>query len=118
MFTYALEFYPPMEGLDGTFSTFRLGRKWVQKLRQGDEVMLFDKKQSAIIGRARVVNLYSGKLLDMAFEHAGTNHNQKAFPGDDAEKAERLLANMTRRFGPKALEGKRIATVIYLERFE
>lgn len=118
MFVYALEFYPPMDGLVGTFSTFRLGRKWAQKLRQDDEIMLFDKKQSAIIGRAKVTAVYSGNLLDMAFEHAKTNHNQKGVVQDESEAAENLLANLNKRFGPQVMAGKKIATAIYLERIE
>jgi len=113
---YAIDFEPPLVGMDGSFNTFRLGGTWAAKVRPGNHVLLFDTKNKVIFGRARVTHVYMGKLVDMAYENATLNHNQLG--KGEVEAAEDLMARMRKRYGPKIAHDDKRTTVIYLERRE
>jgi hypothetical protein len=116
---HVIEFAPPAEGLDGVlpFNTFRLGRVWASRLRTGDNVFLMDKPHMKVFGLAVVGRLFTGKLRELAEVHAHLNHNQIADP--DAEgAAERLIANMMKRYGPHICHDNKLTTCIYLRRVQ
>lgn len=115
---HVIEFAPPAEGLDGVlpFNTFRLGRVWHERLKTGDEVFLMWAKKMQVFARARVGAVYKGKLRELANEHARFNHNQLAL--DVAGAPDRLMANMTKRYGPHLITDTKLATCIYLQVIE
>ncbi|MFP3614744.1 hypothetical protein SB778_32180 [Paraburkholderia sp. SIMBA_050] len=116
---HVIEFAPPAEGLDGVsvFNTFRLGRVWHDRLKTGDEVFLMWSKKMQVFGRAVVGDVHNGKLRKLAEAHARFNHNQSANP-DTAGAAERLIANMMKRYGPHICHENKLTTCIYLRRIE
>lgn len=113
---YTLPFAPPMSGFEGEFNTFRMSRGWAQRLNRGDKVLLFDAKQSIVFGEAKVLRVITGRLGELAVEHAAMNHNRKGEPVEGAP--ERLIASMQRRYGPRIAEPGRWATVIYVRRLK
>jgi hypothetical protein len=112
---HVIEFAPPAEGLDGVsvFNTFRLGRVWHERLKEGDEVFLMWSKKMQVFARARVGAVHKGKLRELANEHARFNHNQLGL--EVAGSADRLIANMTKRYGPHLINDTKLCTVIYLQ---
>lgn len=111
---YVIEFAPPMSGFEGSFNTFRLGLKWSRVLKPGDKVLLVDKKQSMVFAVAQVEGVHTGKLSEMAQEHAARNHNQKGL--DSLEAPSRLTVNMIKRYGPHKCSENSKVTVIDLRR--
>jgi hypothetical protein len=111
---YALDFEPPLVGLEAKFNTFRLGYTWSKRLKRGDRVLLMDSKAKEVFGRAKVTHVYTGKLVDMAFENGKGNHNQLG--KEDAAAAEDLIVRMRKRFGPHIATDSKGTTVIWLER--
>lgn len=111
---YIIEFSPPMENLEGAFNTVRMGLKLSKVLSVGDHVLLIDKPKGFAFGQAEVTAIHVGTLQDMATLHAGQNHNQKHLPPESA--AERLIANMQKRYGPQIAKLDKKVTVIYLRR--
>lgn len=109
---YVLEFAPPMLNIRGRFNTFRLGIKWGTRLKAGDAVYLLDKPHSILICKAEVERVISGKLGDMAKEHAFRNHNQLGLDNDSAP--ERLIEGMKKRYGPQCVSENKRCVVIYL----
>jgi hypothetical protein len=116
---HVIEFAPPAEGLDGVsvFNTFRLGRVWAERLKTGDEVFLMWSKKMQVFGRAVVGDVHKGKLRELAEAHARFNHNQTGNP-DTAGAADRLIANMMKRYGPQMVHENKLTTCIYLTRIE
>jgi hypothetical protein len=116
---HVIDFAPPAEGLDGvsTFNTFRIGRVWAGRLKPGDEVFLMWAKQMQVFGRAVVGEVLTGKLRELATQHARFNHNQTGNP-DTAGAADRLIENMTRRYGPHIVHDNKLTTVVYMKRIE
>jgi hypothetical protein len=116
---HVIEFAPPAEGLDGVsvFNTFRLGRVWHERLKEGDEVFLMWAKKMQVFGRAKVGPVHKGKLRELANLYAHLNHNQSANP-DTAGAADRLIANMMKRYGPHICHENKLCTVIFLQRIE
>jgi hypothetical protein len=109
---YAIDFTPPMSGFKGKFNTFRIGRVWSKRLKVGDEVLLLDKKQCLIFGRAVVTGLKTGALAELAEQCAYLNHNQKGQARDGAP--ERLMESLRKRYGPHIIHEGKLTTVIDL----
>jgi len=118
MLGYALDFTPPMEGLDKEFwNTFRLGKIWHTRLKEGDSVFLLNKNKAQLFGMALVVQMNIGRLDDMAKQFAFKNHNQLGVkPARRSAAAERLMENMTKRYGPHIVHPGKLTTVITLQR--
>ncbi|MEZ2310846.1 hypothetical protein AB6809_29800 [Paraburkholderia sp. RCC_158] len=116
---YVIEFAPPAEGLDGVlpFNTFRIGKVWAGRLKEGDEVLLMWSKKMQVFGRATVGAIHTGKLRELAEQHAAFNHNQSGHPDVDGAP-DRLIANMQKRYGPHIAHDNKLTTVIYLRRLE
>lgn len=114
---HVIEFAPPVEGLDGVlpFNTFRIGKVWASRVKDGDTVYLMDKKKMLIFGRATVGAVFTGKLRELAETHAVFNHNQIDNPDVESAPA-RLIANMQKRYGPHIAHDNKLTTVIYLRR--
>ncbi|CAG9229129.1 hypothetical protein [Burkholderia vietnamiensis] len=114
---HVIEFTPPAEGLDGVFpfNTFRIGKVWASRLKDGDVVYLMDKTKMLIFGRAVVGSIFIGKLRELAEKHAVFNHNQIDNPDVEGAPA-RLIANMQKRYGPHIAHDNKLTTVIYLRR--
>jgi hypothetical protein len=114
-----IDFAPPAEGLDGVFvfNTFRVGRTWASKVKTDDEVLLMWAKKLRVFGRAVVGEVHTGKLRELAEQHARFNHNQTGNP-DTAGAADRLIANMMKRYGPHIVHENKLCTVIYMKRIE
>jgi hypothetical protein len=116
---YALDFASPADGLDSEpiFNTFRIGRVWAARLHENDNVFLMDAKTKLVFGEAYVEDVMTGKLGELARQHARFNHNQIGKP-DELGAANRLIANLTKRFGPHIVNENKLTTVIYLSRVE
>lgn len=113
---YALDFAPPLMGLDGQFNTFRLGVAWTRRVQENDTLLLINRARSLVIGRARIHSIDSGKLSDMASKHAMFNHNHKGYSQTVA--AERLVTSMIKRYGPQKCNEDSKVTVLYMEIIE
>lgn len=113
---YVIEFAPPISGIDGKFNTFRIGLKWSKLLKAGDKVYLLNKKESAVIGIAAIEEVLTGELRELANRHAAHNHNQKLLDYEGA--ADRLIANLTRLYGPQIITETKKTTVLYMRRIE
>jgi len=116
---FVIEFAPPAEGFDGVlpFNTFRIGKVWASRVKQGDEVLLMWSKKMQVFGRAAVGTIYTGKLRELAVMHAAFNHNQIEHP-DVAGAPDRLIASMQKRYGPHIAHDNKLTTCIYLKRIE
>lgn len=112
MNTYAIDFSPPMTGFVGTFNTFRLGLTWSKRAKVGDEVFLLDKPHCLLFGKATVEQVITGTVEQLAPDHAHLNHNQIGL--DDSEAVSRLVAGMTKRYGPHVFALNKKCTVVYL----
>lgn len=108
-----VDFSPPMQGIGGSFNTFRLGGAWSRRLQPGEVVGLLDKKQMCLIGYAKVTGVQTGKLNQMSAQHGCRNHNQKHLPEEGA--GERVVAAMMKRYGPHKCKETSLVTVIELE---
>lgn len=111
-----LEFSPPMSGIEGEFNTFRLGVAWSKRVAPGDTVLLIDRKQFSVIGKAKITGVQVGSLRDMSALHARHNHNQKGLDPQGAD--ERLIINMVKRYGPNKCDENKRVTVIGMKRIE
>jgi hypothetical protein len=111
---FALDFEPPLAGFQDEFNTFRLGLTWSKKLQKGDLVLLFDTKEKAIFGRAKVLGIETGKLIELAQGHAHMNHNQLGKA--PMEAAYCLVERVRKRYGPHIARDDKKCTVIYLRR--
>lgn len=60
---HIIEFTPPMQGFEGKFNTFRLGKKYSVILKQGDRVGLVDKKEHYIFALAKVEAILTGDFM-------------------------------------------------------
>jgi hypothetical protein len=105
-------FSPPMQGIEGTFNTFRIGLRYSKLLKRGDKVLLVDLKGCVVIGHAKVKSVIVGRLDEMAKLYAHENHNQTGLDGEGA--SDRLVANMQKRYGPHIASLEKKTTVIYL----
>jgi len=113
---YALDFSPPLIGFTGNFNTFRLGVAWTKRVKAGDRVLMVNTARSLVIARARITDVDSGSLRDMAIKHGSQNHNHSEFSPDIA--AQRITQSMIKRYGPHKCSEDSKVTVIYLEIIE
>lgn len=102
-----------MHGLEGSFNTFRLGVRYSRMIKPGDKVLLTDKSKMVCFGRAVVKKVTVGKLRDMANLYAHDNHNQRDVTAEEAP--DRLIAAMTKRYGPHLINENKLVTVVYLK---
>jgi hypothetical protein len=109
-------FIPPVEGVENAFNTFRLGWTLANRLTVGQEVLLLDEKTKIVFGRAQVVSVHKGNLIDMCREHAWRNHRELRNEPDSAP--DRLIAYIRKLFGPHIAVDNKRCTVIYLKRLE
>lgn len=110
---------PPMlftnpVGLEGAFSTLRLGRAWIERLRYTRHLTLFDVNRNEIIGYAKVNDVVSGNLGDVIAFSADSNHT---LIGVDVEDKPAALRKIIRNhYGNNYAADDRPATAIYCER--
>ena len=109
-------FVPPMEGMEGEFNTFRMGGTLFRALKPGDVVFLLDEKKKVVFGRAEVVELDNGPLMEMCILHGARNHTQLS--ADKSQASIGILQVMQKIYGPHIAQPSRNATVIYLRRLE
>lgn len=108
-----LAFGYPRRGLDGRFSTFRLGANWATKVAPGDVVELVDSRSKKLLKLATVVSVTTGQLDKMAKLHAHSAHNWKNHP--EADRPGLLTASMTKRYPPGRVRQDSMVSVIYLQ---
>lgn len=113
---YAIDFLPPIQGIDGEFNTIRLGLKWAKVLKPQDRVYIQNSKDKMIIGQAEVVSVESDELGQICLYHAQNNHTE--IDSTDGRSAERVYALMLKVLGPHIVNYKKKATVIYLRKIE
>lgn len=111
---YVLEFEPPLQGFDGEFNTFRLGWAWAKRVKRGRHVLLMNSKTKEVFGRARVLNIWTGTLLDLATMMASRNHNQLGKAPSEATSD--LMGRMRDRYGPHIARDDKRCTVILMRR--
>jgi hypothetical protein len=111
-----INFGEPALNLEGEFNTFRVGKIWSSRVKDGDIVGLMTTRNMRLIGKARVLGVFVGPLRDMAESHAKNNHNQKHLDPQGAWS--RLIAAMRKRYRPRVIEDHSVVTVIYLKRLE
>lgn len=108
-------------GLDsGSFNTIRLGLGWAKKLKVGDRVLLAHKDQ--IVGDAEVYLIDAGPKMLILEKHAWKNHIELALRDEEGKSYNflqapaRRLASMFKNYGPRAVDGTKSATVVYLRK--
>lgn len=111
---YVLDFQPPFSGVDGSFNTFRLGASWSKRLLEGDVVLLVDTKTRQVFGRAKVLTIGVGPLLEMLDRHAAMNHSQLGKGRKEA--SDDLHRRILKRYGPRIATDNKATSVIYLRR--
>jgi hypothetical protein len=114
---YVIEFEPPVDNVVGNFNTFRIGLKWSKTLKPYEHVLLMDTKKKFVFGKAVVMEIMTGKLNEMAKLYAHQNHNQKHVLPPESP-ADRLIANMQKRYGPHIATLEKQTTVLFLHRFQ
>jgi hypothetical protein len=114
--TAVISFIPPIEGIDGSFNTFRIGSGYFKRLNEGEEVFLMNEKTKTVFGKAVVEKLDNGPMGEMCMIHAHKNHTE--LNNNDGLSHERLFGLLQKIYGPHiALPVKKV-TVIYLRRTE
>lgn len=111
---HVIEFYPPVLNLDGKhkkLNTFRLGAKYHKILTPGEEVLLIDRREHRVIGRALIKKVELGPLAEMCSRHGRYNHNHLS----SVEPHATLLASLKRRYGPNAAQDDKATTVIWFQ---
>jgi len=104
-----LTFQPPIEGLFGTFTTFRAGTTWVDRVMPGRTVSLYNTGTNKAVGIGLVDWVRSGTLGEMLEKYAHMNHSQKMNPEDAAD---RLRARLKRLYGPSIINDDKLVSVI------
>ncbi|MDR9847118.1 hypothetical protein [Herbaspirillum huttiense] len=112
-----ISFVAPVEGIDGEFNTFRLGKKLSTTLKPGDEVLIMDGNAMMAIGRAEVIRVELGRLAEMCVEHAAKNHRELTNQ-DTQEAPARLFHYIQKLYGPHIATMTKWTSVIYLRRLE
>lgn len=111
--TKQIAFGYPRRGLEGQFSTFRLGASWATKVAPGDSVELVDSRSKKLLKLATVVSVTTGHLDQMAKLHAHSAHNWKNHP--EAERPGLLVASLIKRYPPGRVNESSVVSVIYLQ---
>ncbi|WP_151708871.1 hypothetical protein [Acinetobacter brisouii] len=113
---YALDFMPPVLGIDDEFNTIRMGMKWTKLLKPSDIVYIQNSKDKMIIGKAVVTAIESDQLGQICLYHASKNHTE--LNQDDGHSTSRVYHLMKKMLGPHIVNYAKKATVIYLKRIE
>lgn len=108
-------FIPPINGIDGDFNTFRMGRR-LGKLPEGIEVFLMDEKRKVVIGKAKVLSVAVGSLDELCVLYGAHNHTEIGRGSENP--AQSLYRTIVRIYGPHLVNPKKIFTVISLRRIE
>jgi len=116
MHNRVIGFYPPVLGTEEEFNTFRLGGFYTKHLSPGEEVFLLNEKEKLIFGRARVQRIETGKLAEMIQAHAADNH--AVLDGERELAPDRLMAILTKFYGPHIATPTKKTTVVYMRRIE
>ena len=111
---YFIAFRPPLLGLEGEFNTFRLGRRWSERVQVGDVVLLTDERNCQALGLAEVRYVACGPLSEACKHYGYLNHTQLALPRRGAPK--RILEIVQKIYGPHIATLTRPTTVIGLKR--
>lgn len=116
---YCSSYIPPLlftnpVGLEGAFSTLRLGMAWFNRLAIAKVVSLYNPKTEELIGLARVTDVIGGNLSDLIDITATTNHSLLGL--DAPDKAARLTKIIRNHYGSNFAAPDRNATAIYCER--
>lgn len=109
-----LGFRAPIIGIDGKFTTFRVGAAWSKRVSPGMTVALYDDNAKKLIGNACVTFVDSNLLPLMLEKYAHLNHSQLALSPEGAP--ERLRGRLMKLYGPRVLSDNKVVTVIGLER--
>ncbi len=113
------EFMPALPFVDDTglghvSNTIRIGQAWVDRLRVGQIVALYNTKSKEIFGHSRVLHTVSGHIVPMLEEHAHANHIMLDTPRDEAGAD--LLRWLRGNYGPHIVNTRTKLTAIYLLR--
>jgi hypothetical protein len=101
-------------GLEGKFSTLRLGLAWSERLKVAGTVALYNPKTEELIGFARVLKMATGTLGEIIDLTASCNHT---FLGVDIEdKSTALRRVIKNHYGSNFASEDKPATAIYCER--
>lgn len=115
-FRPVLGFAPPLNGFTGRFNTFRMGLAWVDRVRNGTIITLYDNKAREIFGSARVVDASYGPLERMLELHAAENHHIKASGHPQPERE--LFRIMRNLIGTSFVKLDRQTSVVIMERVD
>lgn len=107
-------FIPPVVGVDGVFNTFRLGGFYAKHLLPDETVYLLDERMKIVFGRAKVISVTVGPLLDMCDEFGHENHTELGSYPFDAPSG--LMKTILKIYGPHIAKPTSKTTVIKLER--
>ena len=113
---HVIGFIPPVVGVEEEFNTFRLGKKYSETLKAGDEVFLMNEKEKRVFGSAEVLSVELGTLGELCLIHAHKNHSH--LDADPTLAPEMLFKKLQRIYGPHIISPVKKATVIYLRRIE
>lgn len=116
MHIQVFDFIPPIDGVDGEFSTIRLGHTMLKRVQPGDTVFLMDGRTKIVFGSAQVTRVEAGNLVQQCRDFGHTNHRELRYGADGAQ--ERLLAYVRRLFGPHIATPDKRSCTIFLKRIE
>lgn len=106
-------FSPPLEGFYGTFTTFRLGSVWADRVVPGRVVSLYDTGAKQVFMRAVVDWAEAGPIEQMLEKYAYMNHSQKGL--DMAGAPDRVRARLRRLYGPITQGDKTVSVICMTE---
>lgn len=109
-------FIPPVIGTEEEFNTFRLGGFYTKHLSPGDTVYLLNEKEKLVFGRAEVLRIEQGKLIDMCEQHGAKNHAVLTESSDQAPA--KLLGILQKIYGPHIATPTKKTTVLLMRRIE
>lgn len=109
-------FIPPVIGTENLFNTFRMGKRYSKELSPGDVVLLLDEKKKIVFGKAEVIEVDCGPLMEMCVIYGDQNHSE--LHRDANYAAASLYRTLTRIYGPRIVTPIKAATVVTLRRIE
>lgn len=116
-------FYLEFDSREGTdrqlFATFRLHLTWAKRLTKGRVVLLADTKTRTVYGKAKVLEVHSGKILSVLKDWAHRSHLEPERPYESpiySRAADRRFASLLRRYGPHRVSETSNLTAIILKR--
>lgn len=106
-------FMPPLSGFESNFNTVRPGSSWHSRLRKGAIIGLLDVKKNELFGKAQVVDVDKGNIINMLDKHAHANHLMRQYTSGQDKK---LLKLLIRIYGPRIINDDSVVSVINLRR--